>query len=182
VQAGNGPLVLRGILLAQPRTASTALISIGDAAPIAFRAGQAVGNATVDAIAIDHVVLASGATRTILGFPDPAQRTAPASPPADRAPPNAPALPVIASSANGPAMLERFGATLSGAGLAVSNPSAVMRLAGLQAGDQIVAINGTPASAVAHNPGLLQPILAAGSARIDIVRAGERMTISVPVR
>jgi type II secretory pathway component PulC len=79
-------------------------------------------------------------------------------------------------------LLDSLGAVPSGTGLAVNNPNAAMRMAGLQPGDQIVAINGAPAIELTRNPGLLQPIIAAGSARVDVVRAGQRMTLSVPIR
>lgn len=172
MQAANQPLTLRGILLAEPRNASTVLISIGDAAPVAFGIGQAVGGATIDAIAIDHVVLLSNGARTILAFP----RTTNNAPSAS-APPLAPAPP--ASSAP---LLDSLGAVPSGTGLAVNNPNAAMRMAGLQPGDQIVAINGAPAIELTRNPALLQPLIAAGSARVDIVRAGQKLTLSVPIR
>jgi general secretion pathway protein C len=176
-QAGNQPLTLRGILLAQPRAASSALISLGDAVPVSFFAGQTIGDATIDAIEVDHVVLMSGGVRSVLKFPDPAPVSGAAPPP-----PSVPAPAAPAPSTNAAAMLQSFGAVASGAGLAIGNPSAMMRLAGLQAGDQIVAVDGAPANELLHNPSLLQPILAAGSARIDIVRAGQPMTVSVPVR
>lgn len=175
--AANQPLTLRGILLAQPRAASSVLISIGDAAPVAFYAGQTVGSATIDTIAVDHVVLRSGATRSILAFPTTSAGGARSVPPLA----STPAAPPPAA-ANGAAMLGSLGAVASGAGLAVTNPNAAMRMAGLQPGDQIVAINGAPANEVARNPALLQPVIAAGSARIDVVRAGQRLTLSVPVR
>lgn len=180
-QASNQPLTLRGIILARPRAASSALIALGDAAPVAVYAGQAIGAATIESIEIDHVVLLSGGARSILAFPHPsggapaASSSAPAAPPPQAAPPPA-------SPADGTMLLGTLGAVPSGAGLSVSNPNAAMRMAGLQPGDQIVAINGAPANEVARNPALLQPVLAAGTARIDVVRAGQKLTLSVPVR
>jgi general secretion pathway protein C len=179
-QATDQPLTLRGILLAQPRSASSALIAFGDTAPVAFYIGQTVGSSTIDAIELDHVVLLSGGARTILAFPNAKSGTAPAPAPVVSQP--APAAPPLAPPAAPADLLGSLGASISGAGLAVSNPSAAMRMAGLMPGDQIVAINGAPANEVARNPALLQPIIAAGSARIDVVRAGQRMTLSVPVR
>ncbi len=178
--ATNQPLILRGILLAEPRAVSSALISVGDAAPVAFYRGQTLGSATIDAIEADHVVLLSGGARTVLGFP---QHDAPVPQPASPAASSAPMPPPgPMSPATGMAMLDSLGATPSGAGLVVGNPNPAMRMAGLQAGDQIVAINGAPANELARNPALLQPIVAAGSARVDIVRAGQRLTLSVSTR
>jgi general secretion pathway protein C len=177
-QATNQPLILRGILLAQPRAASSVLISVGDTPPAAFAIGQAVGGATIDSIEIDHVVLLSGGARTALAFPRPAGGVAPPVQPASTLPTAAASAPTSSPSA----ILDSLGAAPSGAGLAVNNPNAAMRMAGLQPGDQIVAINGAPANEVSRNPALLQPIIAAGSARVDIVRAGQKMTLSVPIR
>jgi general secretion pathway protein C len=68
-QTGNLPLTLRGIIFARPTTASSALISVGDATPVVVRIGQSVGSSNVGSIEIDHVVLVSGGAQTILAFP-----------------------------------------------------------------------------------------------------------------
>jgi len=194
LQATDQPLMLRGILLAQPREASTALISVGDSAPVALSVGQSAGNATIAEIAIDHIVLASGGGRSILAFPKAAgSGTAPAagaasgqSAPAPTSMSSAAPPPVVPSAmttaAGGAALLATLGATASGTGLSVANPNPAMRMAGLQPGDQIVAINGAAAAEVSRNPALLQPMMAAGTARLDVMRAGQRLTLSVPLR
>jgi general secretion pathway protein C len=176
-------MTLRGILFAQPRSASSALISLGDTSPVAFGVGQPVGNATIDTIEIDHVVLLSGGSRTILAFPRPqGGAPAPAAPAGSASPAPAPPPTPAPEPVSGATVLKNMGATLSPNGLAVGDPTPPMRMAGLQPGDQIVAINGTPAPEVMRNPDLLKSALANGSARIDVMRAGQRVILSVPVR
>jgi general secretion pathway protein C len=181
-QTGNLPLTLRGIIFARPTTASSALISVGDATPVVVRIGQSVGSSNVGSIEIDHVVLVSGGAQTILAFPNPAAVAGmvPATTPVRQPSVAMPAAAAGSSPMNGPGTLERWGVAPSGAGLAINNPSDVMLIAGLKAGDQVIAINGTPAGDAARNPGLLQSLMSGGSARIDIVRDGQRQTISVP--
>jgi general secretion pathway protein C len=198
-QATDQPLTLRGILLAQPRSASSALIAIGASAPVAFYIGQTVGASTIDSIEIDHVVLLSGGIRTILAFPNAkvaaesgASGAAPTttgaagdmivSPPPPPVSPSAVSPPPAAAPSGPPDLLRSLDATVSAKGLSVGNPNQTMVMAGLQPGDQISTINGTPANEVARNPALLKPILAAGTAQIEVVRGGQKVTLSVPVR
>ncbi len=112
-------LQLRAILLAEPRSASTALISAGGGPPQAVAIGQAIagfsrggcltaiaGGAIVDTIALDHVLLRVGGRTELLGFPRregssmpiPAAGAAPAAvlPPPAGAPPSTAASPGIA--------------------------------------------------------------------------------------
>lgn len=189
--ATDQALTLRGILLADPRAASSALISLGDAAPIAFYVGQAVGTSTIESIEIDHIVLVNGGARSILGFPSAARSGAPDDAGAEAqvaagqnaaAAPAAPAPALAPPAPDAAGVLRNLGATPSGTGLAVGKPSEPMRMAGLQPGDQIVAINGAPASDVMRNPALLDAAIANGSARVDVIREGQRVILSVPVR
>ena len=176
-QGPSGPLVLRGILLAEPRSASSALIAVGDAAPVAFYAGQPVGSATIESIALDHVVLLSGGARFSLGFPNATPPSAATTPPPSAMTASPPAGPLDPA-----ALLGALGAQPAGTGLAVATPSPAMRGAGLLPGDQIVAINGSAVADVLRTPGLLQAAAAAGTARIDILRAGQKLALSVPLR
>lgn len=197
-QATNQPLTLRGILLASPRAASSALIAVGDQPAQAFYVGQAVGNGTIDAIEVDHVVLLSGGARSILAFPDksgggatagapppaplPAMASTDVPAPAASPPPLAPAAPA-APPASGPALLGSLGASPTGSGYAIgANLPPALRNAGLQPGDQVVAVNGTPIADALGNGGLLASAASAGTARIDLVRAGQRLSLSVPFK
>ncbi|WP_425992517.1 type II secretion system protein N [Brevundimonas sp. TWP2-3-2] len=65
-------LVLKGILMADPSSASTALIAIGEGPAAIYGIGQTpVGDAVIEAIEVDHVILSSGGARQRLDFPEP---------------------------------------------------------------------------------------------------------------
>ena len=65
-------LVLKGVLMAYPASASTALISVGDGPAAIYSVGQTpVGDAVIESIEVDHVILTSGGARQRLDFPEP---------------------------------------------------------------------------------------------------------------
>lgn len=67
---------LRGILLADPRSASTVLIGTPGGPTVAYTMGQTItGGATIDAIAIDHVALRVADRLETLSFPKPGAGT-----------------------------------------------------------------------------------------------------------
>ena len=71
-------LVLKGILLAYPAEASSALIATADGAAVAYGVGASVaGNAVIEAIEVDRVILKVGDRRELLGFPEPVPGAAP---------------------------------------------------------------------------------------------------------
>jgi general secretion pathway protein C len=65
-------LVLKGILMAYPPSASTALIAVGEGPAAIYGVGQTpVGDAVIESIEVDHVILSSGGARQRLDFPAP---------------------------------------------------------------------------------------------------------------
>lgn len=65
-------LVLKGILMADPPSASTALIAVGEGPAAIYGIGQTpVGDAVIESIEVDHVILSSGGARQRLDFPEP---------------------------------------------------------------------------------------------------------------
>lgn len=65
-------LVLKGIVSAYPPSASTALISVGEGPATLYGVGQTpVGDAVIESIEVDHVILTSGGARQRLDFPMP---------------------------------------------------------------------------------------------------------------
>jgi general secretion pathway protein C len=71
-------LVLKGILLADPAEASSALIATADGVAVAYGVGASVaGNAVIESIAVDRVILKVGDRREVLGFPEPVAGPAP---------------------------------------------------------------------------------------------------------
>ncbi|WP_309629061.1 type II secretion system protein N [Brevundimonas sp.] len=72
VPASTLGLVLKGILMADPPSASTALIAVGEGPAAIYGVGQTpVGDAVIEAIEVDHVILSSGGARQRLDFPEP---------------------------------------------------------------------------------------------------------------
>ena len=174
-------LVLRGIVLANPRSASTALIQIGDSPPAAFAIGQAAGGVTIVSIEIDHVVLNSGGQRQVLAFPQKAANGAPA--PVAPPPAGIANVPQPTSTGNAGSFLQSLGAVQTGDGFRVSESgSPIGRMAGLQPGDQIDRINGQGVADLARDPAAYGRLSASGAVRIDLVRGGQRLTLIVPLR
>jgi general secretion pathway protein C len=65
-------LVLKGVIMAYPPSASTALISVGEGPATIYGIGQTpVGDAVIESIEVDHIVLTSGGVRQRLDFPLP---------------------------------------------------------------------------------------------------------------
>ncbi|AQR62270.1 hypothetical protein BZG35_11915 [Brevundimonas sp. LM2] len=63
-------LILKGVLMAFPPSASTALISLGEGPATIYGVGQSpTANAVIEAIGIDHVILKVGEARERLDFP-----------------------------------------------------------------------------------------------------------------
>jgi len=196
--SADASVVLRGILLARPTSASAALISVGGAAPVAFYQGSAVGGGTIAEIGADHVVLAVGGERRLLAFPQIASAAAaggtggatvaaqPASGPpgAPAGPPPGPSMAPPPPSGGGgvQSILSGLGTTPAADGFHVSSPSPQMRMAGVQAGDVLQRINGKPIAELTTNPAGLQSAMAAGTARVDLTRNGTPLTLSIPLR
>jgi general secretion pathway protein C len=187
------PLELRGIVLAEPRAASTALIAPTGGKPLPYAVGAAVGGATIREILIDRVTLDVGGQMQTLAFP---KATAPATPPpatggtgpSDAPPPMqllapaAGAAPAAAAAAPAAGLAQRFGATPTGDGYRIGTPPAdAATKAGLQSGDVIRSVNGQPLGDPARDAATLAAAQAAGTARIEVVRGGQRVTLSMPL-
>lgn len=199
-------LSLRGIVLAVPRSASTALIAASDGVVNAYAVGQSVaGGATIDTIAIDSVTLRTAAGVEVLAFPDPttgpagaAASTSPGAaavralipqsvqglPPPAPAPPAAPPIaPPAMASANPAAVLGGLGVSADPSGYRVNaTPSPQLLAAGLRPGDVVERVNGVAPAELQSNPGALAGAVASGRAQVEVLRDGQRLTLSVPLR
>ena len=72
VPASTLGLVLKGVLMAFPPGASTALIAVGDGPAAIYGVGQSpAGNGVIESIGVDHVILKVGEGRERLDFPAP---------------------------------------------------------------------------------------------------------------
>ncbi|ATE63531.1 signaling protein [Rhizorhabdus dicambivorans] len=196
-------LVLRGVILADPRSASSALIAPAGGQPVAYAIGQAVpGGATIEEIALDRVLLRVNGRLERLDLPrvsaggaPPAAAPPPASPvitgvpatgPSDGSgtqPMQAIAPPPAATAGAGPLdLLQKLGAApAAGAYRIGAEPSPEARRAGLQPGDVIERINGLPATAVASDRQLIAQAMA-GPAQVDVLRGGKRISFSFALR
>lgn len=200
-------LVLKGLLMASPASASTALIAIGEGPAALYGVGQAVADAMIEAIAMDHVILIVGGARQRLDFPaPPAGLPAPASvgpgagitvttpgPPtpspeaaaaaaASAAQPARPA-PDRGATANVAAAAGTLGVAASAEGYRVGdNPSAELRRFGLLPGDVIETLNGQAVGNAATDQQLFERARSSGQARVVVVRQGRRMTLNFPLR
>lgn len=198
-QATSLPLELKGVIAASPEL-STAFISISGQPAKAYKVGDNLNGATVQSIRRDRVILANGGRSEFLAFPDPTltpeQRQAaatgqPAGAGAAPAPlvpgatqvgvqpvrsaPPAPAAPPQAAVAG---ILQRFDATQVQGGYRIGDNGPP----GMVAGDVIQSVNGTSLSDPAAAQGAFAAAQASGSAQIQILRDGKRLTLTVPLR
>jgi len=196
-------LQLRGIILADPLSASTALIGPTGGRPVPYFVGQAVpGGATIEEIALSRVLLRVNGRLERLDLPRvSAGGEAPVAPPAVPSLPNA--VPANGpSDGSGPTPMQAIpqpspppagadaGSLLAGLGAAPvggayrvgDDPSPAARKAGLLPGDVIERINGLPATAVASDRQLIAQVMAGGPAQIDVTRAGKRISFSFALR
>ena len=195
------PVELRGIVSSLSPRASSALIAPAGGAALSYAVGQALpGGATLESIGIDHVILAVGGHREILGFPKPggdAVAPPPGAPPPSGAPiivggalvappppASAPIPPPGGTFTPSPqSVLEGLAATPMPNGYRIGDGiSPAYRQSGLQPGDVIEQVNGTKLGNPASDQQLLASAVRGGNVRIDILRGDRRMTLSFPVR
>ncbi len=204
--AANLGLTLRGVLFAEPASASTALLAGAQGPSVGYAVGDTLpGGARLDRIAEDYVVLAIGGQLAPLYFPNderakrpPPVAVQPAASAADpragvdaiRAllPPSvrgaAPGAPPAGNTAPGAAgLVARLGATVTPQGLQFgAGLPPELRGAGLMPGDVVTSINGVSAAAFANDGRMIGQARSAGQARAEVVRNGMRLTLSVPFR
>jgi general secretion pathway protein C len=188
------PLELKGVIAASPAALSSAFISVSGQPAKAFKVGDTINGASIQAILRDRVILANGGRSEFLAFPDPtltpeqrqaAQQgqaaTAPANPvtaPAARsagAPPAPVAAPPAATVAG---ILQRFDASPVQGGYRIGENGPP----GMVAGDVIQSVNGTSLSDPTAAQGAFAAAQASGSAQIQVLRDGKRLTLTVPLR
>ncbi len=200
----NMGMILRGVVYA-PGGGSTALISNGQGPVQIFTVGEApVGNAVIEAIEVDFVILNVGGRREALILPEAAGTSAPppsagvaapmATPPAAAPAPDAQAAPASASPARSSdpapqpvvtpaAVVDSLGVAPSPQGYVVGDDSAPQLLrAGLRPGDVIKSLNGQALGDPARDRRIFQRAAAGGRARVEVVRDGRTLTLTVPLR
>lgn len=180
------PLELKGVIAASPPSLSTAFIAVSGAAPAAFHIGESVSGATIQAILRDRVILAIGGRSEFLAFPDPTlspeqrqaaaqgqAQAAPSGAPIASAPPPGPPAPMGAAG-----LLERFDASPAAGGYRIGANAP----AGMMPGDVIQSVNGTALNDPTAANAAFAAAQASGSAQVQILRDGRRLTLTVPLR
>lgn len=194
---------LRGVILADRPSASSALIAPVGGRPVAYGVGQAVpGGATIEEIAFNRVLLRVNGRLERLDLPrvsagGEALAAAPAMPsPPGAVPASGPSdgsgpqpmqaiapPPAAPTGAEASSLLDGLGAAPVGGAYRIgADPSPAARKAGLLPGDVIERINGLPATAVTADRQLMAQVMAAGPAQIDVLRGGKRVSFSFSLR
>lgn len=183
-------LELRGLVFARPAELASAFVSVSGAEAIPVKVGDSVGGATVQAIGRDRIILLNAGRSEYLAMPDPfaapvqpGAAPAPGQPAPAAVPPPPPPPGVNAPAAAAPPpstanLLQRFNATPTGEGLRIGANAP----GGLRQGDVIQSLNGQSLADPAAAQSALAAAQASGAARVDIVRNGQRVTLTVPTR
>lgn len=195
------PLQLKGVFAASTDTHAIAFISVSGAAPVPVRIGEAVNGATLIAVRKDRVIISNGGRNEYLAFADPARsidgtkpsgavsiatpvnESTPLVPGVGLAPGNAPgntpsATPPALPNVSEQAVLQRLDASPSPGGYTIGANAPP----GLQQGDVIESVNGTKISDANAARAAFANAQASGSAQIQILRNGKRITLNVPLR
>ena len=171
------PLKLKGVFAAVPASLSVAYIEVGGEAAKPFRIGEAPGGGTIEGILRDRVILRVAGRIEYLAFPDPSltaqQQQAAAAPPAPSAPAQSAAAPASAAAAALSAMTPAPG---GGMQVGANAPP------GLQTGDVITSIGGTPLTSPASAASAFAAAQARGSVQVQITRDGKPVTLTIPTR
>lgn len=202
-------LILRGVVYAAGG-GSTALISSGPGPVQVFMVGQSpAGNAVIEAIEVDRVILNVGGRLEALVLPNPAGGTpagtapvavvptATAAPSPEAAAALASASPIATAAAAAsrntagaprsaavPApAVGSLGVTPTPQGYVVGADSAPQLLrAGVRPGDVIKSLNGQTLGDPARDQQIFQRAAAGSRARVEVVRDGRTLILTVPLR
>lgn len=205
-QAVASDLQLKAILFAHPSAASSVMVSANGGPAQSYLIGAILPNgAVLESVAFDQAVIRTGAGQQVLAFPralpsggaagnatgagDAAAVRALIPAAAQGAPPPSPAPAPnqrAASIAPGPgpaSVLDSLGATPAGSGYRIgAAPAPQFQAAGLRSGDVIERVNGNAVGNPQNARSLFDAAMAAGSAQIELVRDGKRITLSIPLR
>ncbi|MFN4098035.1 MAG: type II secretion system protein N [Sphingomonas sp.] len=172
------PLKLKGVFAASPTALSVAYIEVGGEAAKPFRIGEAPGGGTIEGILRDRVILRVAGRIEYLAFPDPSltadQQQAAAAPPA----PAAPAQPKAATPESTAATALAAMSPAPGGGMQVGANAPP----GLQTGDVITSIGGTPLTSPASAASAFAAAQSRGSVQVQITRDGKPVTLTIPTR
>lgn len=174
------PLKLKGVFAASPATLSVAYIEVGGEPAKPFRVGETPGGGTIEGILRDRVILRVNGRLEFLAFPDPSltadQQAAAATPAQPPAPAAAPANATNPASAAAAALAALTPAPGGGMQVGANAPP------GLQPGDIVTSIGGTPLTGAASATAALAAAQGRGSVQVQITRDGKPVTLTIPTR
>ncbi|WP_109806429.1 type II secretion system protein N [Sphingosinithalassobacter portus] len=177
LQRTSLPLELKGVVAAVPASLSTAFISVEGGPVESFGVGARVSQGTIRSILRDRVVIENAGRIEALTFPDPTlspeQRQAQGAQEPQGGAAAAPAQPANAAS-----LLQRFDATPGADGLHIGDSPPP----GLMPGDVIESINGAALNDPAAAAAAIQAAQANGNASVTVIRQGNRLTVTMPLR
>ena len=198
-------LVLHGVVIATRPEGSSAIISTPDQPARAYAVGETVTpEASLADVQPDHVVLLVDGRSEILSFPKVrtagsatgnsgaaalrALVTAGGAQGPEAEPPARDPDAVIARyreriQANPQTVLDGLGLEATAAGYRVGEgASSGVRRAGLKLGDLVEKVNGQQVGNIERDRDLFDEVAASGRARIEVVRDGQRVVMSFPLR
>ncbi|UIJ46779.1 PDZ domain-containing protein [Sphingomonas cannabina] len=174
---------LKGLVFARPAELASAFIAAGSETKT-YRVGETIAGAVIEAIEPKRVLLRNNGRLESLAFPDPFAQPAPApaaSPtgapapaaaPGPSAPPPPPAVPSAAT------LMQQFGARPVSGGYQVGDGAPP----GLQSGDVVQSLNGASLGSPDAARDALMKAQQDGTAQIQVLRDGKRLTLTVPIR
>ena len=196
-------LTLLGVTIANPAAGSRAIISGGDGPPRGYFVGEIItAAASLTAIEFDHVVLNVGGRLETLSFAKSGSAVAPAVG-------KGPDLRNLISSANPSAapaeasndpdsviaryrsaiqldaqgVVNRLGLEATDQGYRITeSASPGVRQAGFRAGDLVTSVNGKKVGDMVADQGYFDEVAASGKARVELLRDGETIVMSFPLR
>ena len=194
VQETSLGLVLLGVVIASDPAQSTAILEGGIGPSRVYAVGdQVADNAVLSAVHVDRVVLDVDGHLESLSFPPSVPGAAPAPPP----PPPEASEPTEQSSdvadiiagyltqlqQDPESVVEDLDLTPTDRGYVIGDsPPDLMTAAGFQSGDLIAQVNGQQVGNIARDARFFSDVVASGHARIELLRNGERMVLSFPLR
>jgi general secretion pathway protein C len=187
-------LTLVGLTIAQPESASRAIIAGGDVPMASYAVGQAItSSVTLSEVRVDHVILLVNGAPEALFFAS-AQGGVAVQPlnlvPIATSGPSDPSNPdaVIAYYReqilqNPQSVLDRLGLQATPDGYLIGNAAdADVLRAGFQPGDLVTRVNGQAVGDVAQDQLYYDEIAASGRATVEIARQGQTITMTFPLR
>ena len=177
-------LKLFGIRSNESSGGGSAIIAGDDGIQNSFAVGEEVApGVTLDSVAFDHVILSRSGVKESLYIDQsvPAETVNAASAPATGAPPAAP--PNVGVGLNAETLQKSIGFAprnegrrVTGLVLQPRDDGTVLRMAGFQAGDVVVAVNGRPVSSAADIASLLRP---GARLSVEVERGGSKVPIAL---